>query len=409
MEGGSKRARRSLKYKRMLTPRTSRNADDCLWFGIAAEQLVHRGPTAPTSREEFLSIYRHRRLRWRGRQVHDPIESGISNRHQLWRKYAIVREPRPTNHLSPQSGSALLLVLFTLLLISGLVLSALTFLESGVEDYGALNHQFRARQLARSGLAFGLNPQVSNEDTWLLNQKFKPNGEFHVVITSESTKLNINSLLSEGRDDILQSLFLQWNMPLGAVNEVINGLKKWTNGNQEIQPVGTKVAQSPPQQEEEGMDVGQQRGIQLVRPFLSVPEMAEVPGFNAVIAAKPDWANYFTVWSDGTIDVNLAAPSMISLVTGVTLAQATQLVRHIWGPDGIPFTSDDQPYQNWNDVMLQLGMSEQQFQIVQNLLSLSSSVDRVESTGTVGNYSVTMSVVAKRSAIPVYYLLWQEK
>jgi general secretion pathway protein K len=314
--------------------------------------------------------------------------------------------PRKTH-----GGSALLLVLFTLLLISGLILSAMAFLESGVEDYGALNHQFEARQLARSGLAFGLNPQVTNQDTALLNQKFKPTGEFHVVISSESTKLNINTLLQQGRDDILQTLFLQWNVPLKAVNEAINGLKKWTNGNQEIQPVGTNAPQpAPGQQVEEGNEQGnQQPGIELVRPFLAVSEMAEVPGFNAVIAEKPDWADYFTVWSDGTIDVNLADPHMISLVTGVTLATATQLVRHIWGPDGIPFTSDDQPYQNWNDVMLQLGMSSQQFQIVQNLLSLSSTVDRVDSTGVIGKYSTTISVVAKRQSVPVAYLLWQEK
>jgi general secretion pathway protein K len=307
-----------------------------------------------------------------------------------------------------RSGSALLLVLFTLLLISGLILSSLSFLASGVEDYGALNHEFRARQLARSGLAYGLNPQVSNQDNPLLNQKFKPNGAFHVVISSESTKLNPNSLLQQGRDDILQTLFLQWNVPLDAVNEVINGLKKWTNGNQEIQPVGTNVQQAAPSQQA-GVQTGQQQGIQLIRPFMAVSEMAEVPGFNAVIEAKPDWANYFTVWSDGTIDVNLADPSMISLVTGVTLAQATQFVKRIWGPDGIPFTSDDQPYQDWNGVMLQLGMSSQQFQIVQNLLSLTSTVDRVESTGTIGNYSTTISVVAKRASIPVAYLLWQEK
>src|SRR5580704_7845042 len=304
-------------------------------------------------------------------------------------------------------GSALLLVLFTLLLISSLILSAMAFLESGVEDYGALNHQFQARQLARSGLAFGLNPQVTNQDTTLLNQRFKPAGEFRVVISSESTKLNVNSLLEQGRDDILGTLFLQWNVPLKAVNEAINGLKKWTNGNQEIQPVGTNAPQPAP-----GQQVGQgnqQQGIELVRPFLAVSEMAEVPGFNAVIAEKPDWADYFTVWSDGTIDVNLADPHMISLMTGVTLATATQFVKHIWGPDGIPFTSDDQPYQNWNDVMLQLGMSPQQFQIVQNLLSLSSTVDRVDSTGVIGKYSTTVSVVAKRQSVPVAYLLWQEK
>ena len=384
MEGGSKRARWSLKYKRMLTPRTSDNAGNAgngTWS--AASQARREGLPFPAF------------------------------------SLAPARSRSFVLQVRTRSASALLLVLFTLLLISGLVLSALTFLESGVEDYGALNHQFRARQLARSGLAFGLNPQITNQDTPLLNQKFKPSGEFHVVISSESTKLNVNSLLSEGRDDILQTLFLQWNVPLDAVNEVINGLKKWTNGNQEIQPVGSNVPQAAPAQQA-GVQTGQlpgvqngngqqQQGIQLVRPFMAVSEMAEVSGFNAVIEAKPNWADYFTVWSDGTIDVNLADPSMISLVTGVTPATATQFVKHIWGPDGIPFTSDDQPYQNWNDVMLQLGMSSQQFQIVQNLLSLTSTVDRVDSTGTVGKYSTTISAVAKRSSVPVAYLLWQEK
>src|ERR1700752_595113 len=239
------------------------------------------------------------------------------------------REVRRPVSRRTRSGSALLLVLFTLLLISGLILSALSFLESGVADYGALNHQFRARQLARSGLGYGLNPQVSNQDPPLLNQKFKPNGQFHVVISSESTKLNPNSLLEQGRDDILQTLFLQWNVPLDAGNEVINGWKKWTNGNQEIQPVGTNAQQAAPSQQA-GVQTGQQQGIQLIRPFMAVSEMAEVPGFNAVIEAKPNWANYFTVWSDGTIDVNLADASMIALVTGVTPATANQFVKHIW-------------------------------------------------------------------------------
>jgi hypothetical protein len=46
---------------------------------------------------------------------------------------------------------------------------------------------------------------------------------------------------------------------------------------------------------------------------------------------------------------------------------------------------------------------------VQNLLSLSSTVDRVDSTGVIGKYSATISVVAKRQSVPVGYLLWQEK
>ena len=323
-------------------------------------------------------------------------------------KAAALQDRRTTR---ADSGSALLLVLFTLLLISGLVLSAVAFLESGMEDYGSLNHQSQARQLARSGVAIGLNPQVTNQDTQLLNQTVKPSGEFRVIISSESTKLNINTLLEQGRDDILEALFLKWNVPLKAVNEAINGLKKWTNGNQEIQPVGSNV-QAASQQTQEGQQIQpgtQQPQIQLVRPFQAVQEMAQVPGFAPIAEAKPDWPQYFTVWSDGTIDVNLASPEMIALVTGVTEAQANQFVRHIWGPDGIPFTSDDQPYQNLNDVMLQLGMNQQQFQLVQNLLSLNSSVDRIDSTGIFGKYSTTISVVAKRNSIPVSYLVWEER
>jgi general secretion pathway protein K len=363
-------------------------------------------PIYPTTSSDEASRLRCRPVE--GQRSRKLLEAKTTERSRITNGVAHkTSQPVGLRSRKTHGGSALLLVLFTLLLISSLILSAMAFLESGVEDFGALNHQFQARQLARSGLALGLNPQVTNQDTALLNQKFKPSGEFHAVISSESTKLNINTLLAQGRDDILQTLFLQWNVPLKAVNEAINGLKKWTNGNQEIQPVGTNAPQPAP-----GQQVGlgnQQQGIELVRPFLAVSEMAEVPGFNAVIAEKPDWADYFTVWSDGTIDVNLADPHMISLVTGVTLATATQFVRHIWGPDGIPFTSDDQPYQNWNDVMLQLGMSSQQFQIVQNLLSLSSTVDRVDSTGVIGKYSATISVVAKRQSVPVAYLLWQEK
>jgi hypothetical protein len=56
-----------------------------------------------------------------------------------------------------------------------------------------------------------------------------------------------------------------------------------------------------------------------------------------------------------------------------------------------------------------LGMNQQQFQLVQNLLSLNSSVDRIDSTGIVGKYSTTISVVAKRNSIPVSYLVWEER
>src|ERR1700686_1852020 len=115
-------------------------------------------------------------------------------------------EPVKWNELGTRSrrrGSALLLVLFAIILLTGLVTATVAFVKNDVDEYGALNKEFRARQLAESGLAFGLDPQVQNQDTALLEQKMPDGGWFHVLISSESTKLNINFLLQNGRGDLL--------------------------------------------------------------------------------------------------------------------------------------------------------------------------------------------------------------
>ena len=51
-------------------------------------------------------------------------------------------------------GSALLLVLFAIILLSGLVTATVGFVSNDVDEYSALNKEFRARQLAESGLGF---------------------------------------------------------------------------------------------------------------------------------------------------------------------------------------------------------------------------------------------------------------
>ena len=89
------------------------------------------------------------------------------------------------------NGSALLLVLFTIMLLTGLITGAVEFLKNDVDEYGARSKEFRARQLAQSGLAYGSVPVVQNADRGLLEQQMNDGGSFRVVISSESTKLNI--------------------------------------------------------------------------------------------------------------------------------------------------------------------------------------------------------------------------
>jgi general secretion pathway protein K len=292
----------------------------------------------------------------------------------------------PANH-----GSALLLVLFAIILLSGLITATVQFVRTDVDEYGALNKDFRARQLAESGLAFGTNPKVENSDKALLEQRAPDGGQFRVIISSESTKLNINTVLAANRDDLLEKLFGTWGVEQKVAQTAVDGFHDYLDKQAPSQPATANLQSQP---------FGPQ--------FRSVAEMSLVPEFAPIMKAQPDWMDYFTVWGDGKIDVNLADAGTIALVTGVSQATADNFVKYRWGPDGKPDTLDGRVYTSMDEVRAALGMSPEQFQLVQNLLTLNSEIDRIESTGIIASYEKRIVVVTSRNAVPVTYLSWQE-
>ncbi len=319
-------------------------------------------------------------------------------------------------------GSALLLVLFAIILLTGLITATVGFVKNDVDEYGALNKEFRARQLAESGMAFGIHPQVQSEDRSLLEQQTPDGGRFQVTISSESTKLNANAILQAGRDDLLENLFGRWGVAPKDAEAAVKGLRNYLSSPQRTQPdlqstnplqaasQSTNALQAAPQSTNSTQPGSQNANVsQLGQQFAAVEEMSVVPEFGPVIEKQPDWANFFTIWGDGKIDVNLADADTIELITGVSPATADQFVKYRWGPDGKPFTLDDRVYNSMDEVRAALGMSPEQFQLVEGLMTLTSEVDRIESTGIIAGYEKTIVVVATRNTSPVRYLSWQEK
>ena len=274
-------------------------------------------------------------------------------------------------------GSALLLVLFAIILLTGLITATVGFVKNDVDEYGALNKEFRARQLAESGMAFGIHPQVQSEDRSLLEQQTPDGGRFRVTISSESTKLNVNAILQAGRDDLLENLFGRWGVAPKDAEAAVKGLRNYLSSPQRTQPAlqttnatqpgsqNTNVSQLGPQPASQNTNVSQ-----LGQQFAAVEEMSLVPEFGPVIEKQPDWTNYFTIWGDGKIDVNLADADTIELITGVSPATADEFVKYRWGPDGKPFTLDDRVYNSMDEVRAALGMSPEQFQLVESLITL---------------------------------------
>jgi len=318
----------------------------------------------------------------------------------------------------------MLLVLFAILLLTGLIAATVAFVRLDVDEYAALNKQFRARLLAESGLAFGTNPQVQSQDTALLEQRAPDGGRFRVVITSESIKLNINFILANDRDDLLETLFDEWGVTPKIADAAVDGLHKYLDNQQNAQPVA--ITTQPAATTAQPMVTPTQSGAPNVQPtpstaqpgtqqtqvltaqFASVAEMSLVPEFAPVMEAEPDWMNFFTIWGDGKIDVNLANADTIALVTGVSAATADQFVKYRLGQDGKPLTADDRTYNTMDEVRAAVGLSPEQFQLVQNYLTLDSEIDRIESTGIIAGYEKKIIVVMNRNQIPMNYLSWQE-
>jgi general secretion pathway protein K len=299
-----------------------------------------------------------------------------------------------------RAGSALLLVLFAIILLSGLITATVAFVSNDVDEYGALNKEFRARQLAESGLAFGIDPQVSNQDRALLDQQMPDQGRFHVLISSESTKLNINYILQNGRDDLLTKLFVGWGVAAKTADAAAAGFHSY---------LSKPLAAVPASGAANTIQTAAQAETQNATQFNAVAEMSLVPEFGPVMQKRPDWANFFTIWGDGKIDVNMADAPTIALITGVSEATADKFVKYRWGFDGKPYTLDDRVYNSMDEVRAGLGMSAEQFQLVQDFLSLTSAVDRIESTGIIAGYEKEIVVVTSRDTLPIIYLSWQEK
>ncbi len=294
-------------------------------------------------------------------------------------------------------GSTLLIVFWAVAVMSICVLGLVEYLYSDFDETTALKKESRTRQLAESGLAVALNPMVTRIDP-LLRQTIAPGESFDVRLRSEGGRLNINTVIQNGRWITLQNLFEEWGMEATDIANLMVGFR-----NRVVFVSDTSGSQPAEGQPPEGQ---QPSGAAVL--FQSVDDMLIVPGMDAVTRAKPNWRDYFTIWSDGPLDLNDAPADLIAAVTGIGMVRAQQFVSARNGPDGLPDTDDDLIFTNLDQARSLLGMSPEEFAQYQGILSVQDSTSRIESTGALGKFQRKITVVVRRNASPPIFLLWQE-
>jgi general secretion pathway protein K len=308
-----------------------------------------------------------------------------------------------TSHRRQEQGSALMLVFALIAMLSYLVFTTMRVVMNDIEFSIANKKGFRCRCLAESGINMAMNPVVKRTDTALLNQSFGEDGyeSFSVKLRGEGGRLNINSLLNATDPDkeLLKRLFEAWGVTDEAQRDLlVDHLIDWTDQDDEELAHG---------RESENYEKAGMTGYPFNRFFYNLDELLLVPGFDTVASLKPNWRDYFTIYSQGRLDLNEAPADLLAIVCDTTPESAQQFIETRWGPDKIEDTEDDYRYQSVEEALALLDVGNGPYandaefeERTAQRLSVNDTTTRIESTGTVGDFRRRIIMVVRNRQQP---------
>lgn len=301
------------------------------------------------------------------------------------------------NHVT--SGSALLLVLTAIALLSLVILGVVQTTQSNVGNYLLFAKRDQARRLAESGIAFAIHPKITPEDP-LLEQRINPLESFKVTLISEGGRLNINYILAQNDLPLLTHLFTTWGLPLEEAQSLVDCLADWVDPDSLKHLNGAEIEDY------------QSQGRSLTpknQPFQSVDEMANVFGMDQLEKVHPEWRDSFSIWSEGPLDLQEASAELISIAAEVSLPLAETLVQYRTVVDPNNSTqSKKRKFDNVAQAALILGMNDAKFNKVGPRLTVNTQTFRIKSVGIIDHFQHTIETILRRNSEPMIYLYWNE-
>lgn len=296
-------------------------------------------------------------------------------------------------------GAALLLTLWCVAVVAISVVLVARVVDADVTDESLRARRFEAREAALTGVAYGINPQVKR-DSELLHQKFDGGRALDVRVASESGRLNINRLLKMPGDHTLKNLFTRWGIPEDEASAAVDSLADWVdaddlrrlNGAERDSLAGQTVYSLPQNRE-----------------FHSISEMARVRGMDAVEQHRPDWREFFSVFSGEKLDIQDSPPELLEVAAGLTGEQALAIAAYRNGPDRLAGTADDILIKDLAEAVATAALSEAQAGTLAAAFQVGAEPTRVESTGWQGETKYEIAVVVNRAQGKGANLSWEEQ
>lgn len=302
-----------------------------------------------------------------------------------------------------EQGSALMLVFALIAMLSYLIFTTMRVVKNDIDFTISQKKGFRCLCLAETGMNIGMNPVVKRTDTALLNQTFGEDGyeSFNVKIHGEGGRLNINALVNPQNPDkeLLHRIFEAWGVTDRKDQDtLIERMIDWCDTDD------GRLEHGMEKDDYEKLGIS---GYPFNRLFYSLDEVLLVPGFDTIAALKPNWRDYFTIYSQGKLDLNEASADLLSVVCDTTLENAQQFVETRWGDDKIEDTEDDKKYQSVDEALALLDIgsgplaNDPEFdERMSQRLSVNDTTTRIEATGTVGDFRRRIIIVVRNRQQP---------
>ena len=293
------------------------------------------------------------------------------------------------SNIQKSRGAALMAVLWLIAILAMACMATLRVISFDMELASAKVHGSRARQVAEMGIAVGSNPVVKRSDPILHYEDGGAGEGYDAKVISEGGRFNINAIILQDDKALLKSMFMDWGLELDAAQEVADALTDWIDSDDDEQLNGA----------EKTYYEGEGRINQpFNRPFYDVNEVALVRGMDLVEAVRPDWREWFTIWSGGGRDLNEAPAELIAAAAEIPVEQAIIIPETVRGTDGERDTLDDVPFENAADALDLLGIDAESRPDIAKRFTLNDATTRVESTGFAEGAKRKITVILRNRA-----------
>lgn len=290
-------------------------------------------------------------------------------------------------------GSAMVAVFWIMAVLSLAVFAAVKVVYHDADVSASQIHGFDAMLAAERGVAIAVNPATKKTEPMLAWSDAETGASYRARIESEAARFNINVILMRRDKQLLTDVFTDWGMELLDAQMLVDNLVDWVDPGDLTELNGAEIDWY----EEQGRP-----NHPFNRPFYNLEEMSLVKDMDLLEFVNPRWKKWFTVWSNGKLDINEADAELIAAAAEVSIDDATTIVDYVLGPDQEKDTDDDQRFQNLAEAFGLIGLSPLQQELVTPRLTIEDTTTRIVSEGRAGDVKRRITLVIKnRTGQPV--------